>query len=96
MAAHNGLRALTAAAALATAVLFVRRRVIRTARGPHDAGAAEASWRPAASPPDGEGPAPDRVAVLHASFSEPALREADAHLEQCWNKLASLYPHREG
>ncbi|MFD3533230.1 hypothetical protein [Streptomyces sp. NPDC058664] len=94
MATHHGLHALTAAA-LAAAVLLVRRRA---ARGTHDADVAEASWSRAASPPDGGESTPDRVAELHASFLEPApaLREADAHLEQCWNRLASLYPHSEG
>jgi hypothetical protein len=37
----------------------------------------------------------DRVAELHASFLDPALRETDAYLEQYWSKLKSLYPQRD-
>ncbi|MCX5583548.1 hypothetical protein [Streptomyces erythrochromogenes] len=35
------------------------------------------------------------MADPHTSFMGPALRETDAHLEQYWNKLKSLYPQRD-
>ncbi|MGW0551946.1 hypothetical protein, partial [Streptomyces altiplanensis] len=95
VAAHPGLHPL-AAAALTAAVLLARWWTTRAVRGPHGASAAKAPWRRAAPPPTGEESVPDRVAELHASFLDPALRETDAHLEQYWNKLTSLYPHRDG
>ncbi len=95
MAAHPGLHTL-AAAALTAAVLLTRWWATRAVRDAHGASAAKAPWRRTAPPPAGEEFAPDRVTELHASFLDPALRETDAHLEQCWNKLASLYPHRDG
>ncbi|MFD6917289.1 hypothetical protein [Streptomyces virginiae] len=35
------------------------------------------------------------MAELHTTFLGPALRETDAHLEQYWNKLKSLYPRSD-
>ncbi|MFF3215620.1 hypothetical protein ACFYYB_33955 [Streptomyces sp. NPDC002886] len=95
VAAHHGLHALTAAA-LSTAVLLARWWVTRAARDTHGASAARAPWRRTAPPPAGAGTAHNHVAELHTSFLDPALRETDTHLEQYWNKLTSLYPHRDG
>lgn len=94
MAAHPGLHTL-AAAALTTAVLLARWWATRAVRDAHGASAARAPWRRAVHPPAGESVS-DRVAELHASFLDPALKETDAHLEQYWNKLTALYPHRDG
>ncbi|MER5312605.1 hypothetical protein ABT034_33050 [Streptomyces sp. NPDC002773] len=94
MAAHPGLHTL-AAAALTAAVLLARWWATRAVRDAHGA-AAKAPWGRTAPPPADVDSAPDRVAELHASFLDPALRETDAHLEQYWNKLTSLYPHRDG
>ncbi|MFF1414581.1 hypothetical protein ACFVX6_33215 [Streptomyces sp. NPDC058289] len=94
VAAHPGLHALTAAA-LTTAVLLARWWTTRAARDTHGASAARAPWRRTAPPP-ADATAHHHVAELHTSFLDPALREADAHLEQYWNKLTSLYPHRDG
>ncbi|MEJ8642138.1 hypothetical protein WKI68_12935 [Streptomyces sp. MS1.HAVA.3] len=95
MAAHHRLPAITAAA-LTTAMLLARWRATRAAHDAHGASAAKAPWRRTAPPPAAAGTAVGRVAELHTSFLEPALRETDAHLAQYWNKLKSLYPHREG
>ncbi|MEU9304961.1 hypothetical protein [Streptomyces sp. NPDC048269] len=95
MAAHPGLHALTAAA-LATAVLVARWRATRAARDTHGASAARSPWRRTGSQPTSADTALARVAELHSSFLDPTLRETDAHLEQYWNKLTSLYPHRDG
>ncbi|GGY97697.1 hypothetical protein GCM10010343_23880 [Streptomyces avidinii] len=95
VAAHHGLHALTAAA-LATALLVARWRATRAERDTHGASAAKAPWRRTASQPTNTDSASARVAELHTSFLDPTLREADAHLEQYWNKLTSLYPHRDG
>ncbi|MGW7440866.1 hypothetical protein [Streptomyces sp. NPDC054849] len=95
VAAHPGLHTL-AAAALTAAVLLARWWATRAVRDAHGASAAKAPWRRAAPSPASEESAPDRAAGLHASFRDPALRETDAHLEQYWNKLTSLYPHRDG
>ncbi|MFF3728665.1 hypothetical protein ACFYYM_40685 [Streptomyces erythrochromogenes] len=93
MAAHHRLPAITAAA-LTTAMLLARWRATRAA---HTRGAstAKAPWRRTAPPPAAAGTSDDHVAELHTSFLEPALQETDAHLEQYWNKLKSLYPHHE-
>lgn len=100
MAAHPGPHTLAVAAlttaALTTAVLLTRWWATRAARDAHGASAAKAPWRHSAPSPAGEDSAPDRVAELHASFLDPALRETDTHLEQYWNNLTSLYPHRDG
>ncbi|WP_331739991.1 hypothetical protein OG590_38765 (plasmid) [Streptomyces goshikiensis] len=91
MAARHGLHALTAAA---LATMLVARW--RATRDTHGASAAKAPWRRTASPPTSADSAFARVAELHASFLDPTLRETDAHLEQYWNRLTSLYPHRDG
>ncbi|MFF4393892.1 hypothetical protein ACFY0G_45470 [Streptomyces sp. NPDC001552] len=96
MAAHSRLPAIIAAA-LTTAMLTARWRATRAAHDAHGASAAKAPWRRTAPPPTpAAGTADGRVAELHTSFLELALRETDAHLEQYWNKLESLYPHRDG
>ncbi|MFF3015454.1 hypothetical protein [Streptomyces sp. NPDC057939] len=92
MAAHHALHA---AAAVTTVALLARWWITRAARDAHGASAARAPWRRTAPPPTSVDAAHDRLAELHASFLDPALREADAHLEQYWNKLTSLYPHRD-
>ncbi|MGW6862205.1 hypothetical protein [Streptomyces xanthophaeus] len=94
VAAHPGLPTL-AAAAFTTAVLLARWWATRAVRDAHGASAAKAPWRRAAPPPAGTDTVHERVVELHASFLDPALRETDAHLEQYWNKLTSLYPHRD-
>ncbi|MFD3872242.1 hypothetical protein [Streptomyces sp. NPDC058623] len=95
MATHHGLHALTAAA-LAAAVLLARRRATRAVRDTHGASAARAPWRRTTPRPDSADTAHARVAELHLSFLDPTLRETDAHLEQYWNELTSLYAHRDG
>ncbi|MFE5680335.1 hypothetical protein ACFQ7B_19110 [Streptomyces erythrochromogenes] len=95
MAAHHRLTAFTAAA-LTTAMLLARWRATRAAQT-HGASTAKAPWRRTAPPPaPTAGTSDDRVADLHTSFLEPALQETDAHLEQYWTKLKSLYPHHDG
>lgn len=93
MAAHHALHAV---AALTTAALLARWWATRAVRDTHGASSAKAPWRRTAPPPSKADAAPDRVAELHTSFLDPALRETDAHLEQYWNKLTSLYPYRDG
>lgn len=95
MAAHSGLHALTAAA-VTTAVLLARWWATRAARDPHGASAAKAPWRRTAPQTTGADTAHAGVDELHASLLDPTLRETDAHLEKYWNKLSSLYPHRDG
>ncbi|WP_405940751.1 hypothetical protein [Streptomyces sp. NBC_00207] len=94
MAVHHRLPAITAAA-LATAMLRARWQASRATHDAHGASAAKAPWRRTAPPPAAAGTADDRVADLHTSYMGPALRETDAHLEQHWNKIKSLYPHRD-
>ncbi|GAA3020135.1 hypothetical protein [Streptomyces fulvorobeus] len=95
MPANPGLHAL-AAAALTTAVLLARWWATRAARETRGAGAAASPRRRAAPAPAGENSVPDCVAQMHTSLLDPALREADAHLEQYWHKLTALYPHHDG
>ncbi|MFD3872865.1 hypothetical protein [Streptomyces sp. NPDC058623] len=92
MAAHHTLHA---AAALTTAALLARWWTTRVTRDAHGASAAKAPWRHTAAPPSSVAAAHDRVAELHNSFLDPTLRATDAHLEQYWNKLTPLYPHRD-
>ncbi|MGW7314858.1 hypothetical protein [Streptomyces sp. NPDC054865] len=87
--------ALHTAAALTTAALLARWWTTRATRDAHGASAARAPWRRTAPPLTSVDAAHDRVAELHASFLDSALRETDAHLEQYWNKITSLYPHRD-
>lgn len=94
MAAYPGLPTF-AAAAFTTAVLLARWWATRAVRDAHGASAAKAPWRRSAPPPAGTDTVHDHVAELHASFLDPTLRETDAHLEQYWNKLTSLYPPRD-
>ncbi|MFC9818096.1 hypothetical protein ACFVJM_39285 [Streptomyces virginiae] len=94
MAAHHRLTAITAAA-LTTAMLLARWRATRAVHT-HGASTAKAPWRRAVPAPAAGGTSDDLVADLHVSFLEPALQETDAHLEQYWNKLKSLYPHHDG
>ncbi|MFD9300815.1 hypothetical protein ACFWB1_37930 [Streptomyces goshikiensis] len=93
MAAHSGLHAVTAAA-LTTAVLVARWWATRQIRQEqHGASAARTPWR-RATPAAADTPH-ERLAELHASLLDPALRETDAYLEQYWKKIRSLYPrHR--
>ncbi|MEU4360133.1 hypothetical protein [Streptomyces virginiae] len=94
MAAHLRLHAVTAAA-VTTAVLLTRWWATRAVREEHDADGAGAPWRRTVPPPADAQAAPDRVAALHAAYLDPALRETDAHLEQYWKKITSLYPHHD-
>ncbi|MGW0366683.1 hypothetical protein [Streptomyces sp. NPDC002990] len=94
MAAHHGLHAI-AAAALTSTVLLVRWWATRTVQDAHGASAARTPWRRTAPQPTSADTAGDSLAELHASFLEPPLWETDAYLEQHWNKLKSLYPHRD-
>ncbi len=94
MTAHPGLHAVTAAAVTA-AVLVARWWAIRNVRQEqHGASAARAPWRRATPAAAADTPH-ERLAALHASLLDPALRETDAYLEQYWTKIRSLYPrHR--
>lgn len=94
MAAHHGLHAI-AAAALTTAVLLARWWATRAVPSAQGASAARPPWRRTAPQPAPAETAADHVAELHATFLDPALRETDAHLEQCWNKLTSLHRDSE-
>lgn len=94
MAAHPGLHAI-AAAALTAAVLLTRWWATRAVRDARGASAARTPWRRTAPQPGPVQAADDRLAELHASLLDPALRETDAYLEQYWNKLKSFYPHRD-
>ncbi|MFJ2821907.1 hypothetical protein ACIO7M_12420 [Streptomyces toxytricini] len=94
MAAHHGLYAI-AAAALTTAILLTRWCATHAVRDVNGAGAARTPWRRTTPHNAPAQPAGDRVAELHASFLDPALRETEAHLEQHWNTLESLHPHRD-
>lgn len=84
MAAHLRHHAIAAAAVTTAVLLATRWWAARAAWAGHDA---EGVGTP--------GPRADRVADLHAAYLEPALRETDAHLERYWNKITSLYLHRE-
>ncbi|MET9324176.1 hypothetical protein ABZX75_29020 [Streptomyces sp. NPDC003038] len=98
MAEHPALHALTAAA-LTTAILAVRWWATRSVRDTqYGASTARAPWRrtaPRTTSADTDA-AHERVTDLHAEFLDPALRDTDAHLDQYWSKLTSLYPNREG
>lgn len=100
MAAHSGLHALTAASVTA-AVLLARWAATRPA---HDRPRVAAGGAPGQRAAPGTG-APDPVDSgmnqPYGLFEEPVWREADAHLEQCWDELRSLYlpldgEHRDG
>ncbi|MFE5620992.1 hypothetical protein ACFQ8S_02865 [Streptomyces virginiae] len=91
MAAHHGLHAIAAAL---TAVLLTR-WATRAIKDAHGASTARAPWRRTAPQPARANTGGDRVAELHASFLDPALRETDAYLAQYWNRLEPLYPHRD-
>lgn len=89
MAAHPGLHAVTAAA-LTTAVLVARRWATRTLRREqHGPSAARAPWRRVTPAAAGSDTLNERLAALHASLLDPALRETDAYLEQYWKKIRS-------
>ncbi|MEU6868838.1 hypothetical protein ABZ924_37385 [Streptomyces sp. NPDC046876] len=93
MASHPGLHAVTAAAFTA-AILLARWVATRPCRDPHGASAARAPWRRVQ--PEAHGAAADAVVIRPPDpFQDPAWQEADAHLEQCWNQLTSLYLHHD-
>ncbi|CAL9629940.1 hypothetical protein SUDANB99_06003 (plasmid) [Streptomyces sp. enrichment culture] len=96
MAAHPGLHAVTAVA-LTTAVLAARWWATRTMRREqHGPSAPRAPWHRATPAVAGSDTPHERLAALHASLLDPALRETDAYREQYWKKIRSLYPRHWG